>query len=216
MPRRDQVVGDLALHRSVRIFSAAVTAASAAAARTSATACASACAILVSAILVRRATNSSILVLASAAIRSASALAPSMIAGGLVSAWRCLRLVFGEQLLRFFLQPARLVEFGLHALGALVERIDQHLRHADIDQDADEDRRRRRRPRIRALRTLQSSPQRLSASSTAAATAGAAGAVPISRSTMARRGVDRDAAHVRHGGRFRRGDLSFRPRQAAR
>ena len=49
-----------------------------------------------------------------------------------------LRLVFGEQLLGLFLQPARLVELGLHALAARVERIGQDLRHADIDQDADE------------------------------------------------------------------------------
>ena len=62
----DELVGDLALDvRRRRTFSAAATAASAAAARTSATACASAWAILVSAILVRRATNSSILALAS-------------------------------------------------------------------------------------------------------------------------------------------------------
>src|SRR5262249_13831395 len=54
---------------------AAATAASAAAARTSASAWASARAILFSAVLVRRATKSSIRVLASAAMRSASALA---------------------------------------------------------------------------------------------------------------------------------------------
>jgi len=53
-------------------------AASAAAARTSASAWASASAILLSAVLVRRATKSSILVLASDAMRSASALALSM------------------------------------------------------------------------------------------------------------------------------------------
>ena len=46
-------------------------------------------AILASAILVRRATNSSILALASAASRSASALAPAMIACGLASRLRC-------------------------------------------------------------------------------------------------------------------------------
>ena len=45
----------------------------------------------------------------------------------------------GEQLLRLFLQPARLVELGLHALGAIVERVDQQLRHAEIDQNPDED-----------------------------------------------------------------------------
>ena len=59
--------------------------------------------------------------------------------GRLVVGLLLLALVFGEQLLGFFLQPARLVELGLDALGAVVERADQHLRHADIDQDADED-----------------------------------------------------------------------------
>src|SRR5690348_7050476 len=58
-----------------RMVEAAWTAASAAAARTSARAWASASAILLSAVLVRRATKSSILALASAAMRSASALA---------------------------------------------------------------------------------------------------------------------------------------------
>src|SRR5215472_5456223 len=58
-----------------RMVEAACTAASAAAARTSASACASASAILLSAVLVRRATKSSILALALAAMRSASALA---------------------------------------------------------------------------------------------------------------------------------------------
>src|SRR6201996_5463116 len=58
-----------------RMGEAACTAASAAAARTSATAWASPSAILLSAVLVRRATKSSILALASLAMRSASALA---------------------------------------------------------------------------------------------------------------------------------------------
>jgi hypothetical protein len=62
------------------------------------------------------------LVLASAAIRSASALAPSMMRRPRRRPGAAC-LVFGEQLLRLFLQPARLVELGLHALGAVVERL---------------------------------------------------------------------------------------------
>src|SRR4051812_23984346 len=71
---------------------AAATAASAAAARTSASAWASASAILLSAVLVRRATKSSILDLASAAMRSASARALVTIscASRSAEAWRAL------------------------------------------------------------------------------------------------------------------------------
>src|ERR1700761_68573 len=69
-----------------RMGEAACTAASAAAARTSATAWASASAILLSAVLVRRATKSSILALASLAMRSASALALAMMSAASRSA----------------------------------------------------------------------------------------------------------------------------------
>src|ERR1043165_9630768 len=117
MPRLMRSSATLPFTESVRIFSAAATAASAVAARTSATACASACAIFVSAILVRRSTKSCMRLCDSAA----------------------LRLVLGEELLGFFLQPARFVEFGLNALAARVERPREHLGHADIDENADED-----------------------------------------------------------------------------
>src|SRR6476661_4344158 len=87
---------------SRRIFSAAETAASAAAARTSANACASAWPILISASLVRRATNSSIF-----ALRIA-----------------LLALVRGEQFAGFVAQAAGLVEFALDAGATVVERLD--------------------------------------------------------------------------------------------
>ena len=70
----------------------------------------------------------------SAAIRSASALAPAMMRGRFGLGLLLLGLVLGEQLLGLFLQAARFVEVGLHALGAIVERAGQHLRHADIDR----------------------------------------------------------------------------------
>ena len=119
---------------SDRTFAAAATAASAAAARTSASAWASAWAILVSAILVRRATKSSIRVLASAAIRSASALALATISLGFLHRALALGAVLGDQLLRLVPQLARIVELGLDARRAVIERLGDLLVHAEIDE----------------------------------------------------------------------------------
>ena len=105
-------------------------------------------------------------------------------AGGLGLGLALLALIFGEQLLRLFLQAARFVELGLDALGALVERVESASSARRHRPECRRRSRRRRRPRIR-LRANMAGPQRLSASSTAAATAGAGGAVPISRSTIA-------------------------------
>ena len=122
-----------------RMVEAAVTAALAAAARTSATAWASASAILLSAVLVRRATKSSILVLASAAMRSASALARGDDVLGLALGAGVTGLVFGEQLGGLVLEAAGVVELGLDAVAAMIERRQHGAVDAEIGEHAHQD-----------------------------------------------------------------------------
>ena len=110
-----------------------------AAARTSASACASASAILLSAVLVRRATKSSILALASEAMRSASALALVMMSWASRSAGGVAGLVFRQQLGGLALEAAGVVEFGLDALAAMIERFQHGAVNAKIGKHAHQD-----------------------------------------------------------------------------
>ena len=119
-----------------RMVEAAVTAALAAAARTSASAWASASAILLSAVLVRRATKSSSLALASAAMRSASALAEAMMSWASRSALAWRALYSRQQLGGLVLEAAGVVEFGLDALAAMIERRQHGAMDAEIGEHA--------------------------------------------------------------------------------
>ncbi len=87
----------------------------------------------------RRARNSSDFALASAASRSASARASGQDVGGLALGFALLAVVLVEQGLRFVLEAARLVELGPDTGAALVERVEDHLVRAEIDQHAKED-----------------------------------------------------------------------------
>ena len=125
---------------------AAATAASAAAARTSASACDSACAILVSASLVRRATNSSSRSLASAACAlglGARALDHRL---GFAFGGLLLAPIFGDQRGGLVLQALGLGKVGLDALAPLVERAEHRAVDLEIDQDQEEQYGRERDP----------------------------------------------------------------------
>ena len=133
MPAARRSSPTLPLTVSARIFSAAATAASAAAARTSATACASAWAILVSAgdelLDLGRGLDGQPLALRLGIVDDRLRLALGLLAPA---------AIVGEDRLRLFAQPAGIVEFGLDAGAALVERARDQRRHAGIDEDADE------------------------------------------------------------------------------
>src|ERR1700685_308995 len=137
IPRASKSSATLPLAAAPRIRSAAETAVSAAAERTSASAWASACAIFASAIFVRRTTKSSIRVLASAARRSASALAPARIEAGSASALPSFRLNSGENRLRLLPEPHGFVELGLDARLAAIDAVDHPAMGAEVNQQAE-------------------------------------------------------------------------------
>ena len=76
---------------------------------------------------------------ASAATRSASALASATIASASGFSIALLALVLGQQLGGLLAQVAGFVEFSLDAGAAMVERFDHLLVGTDVDQHADED-----------------------------------------------------------------------------
>ena len=81
-----------------------------------------------------------------------------MIAVGLALGLALLALVFGEQLRGLVAQPARLVELGLDAGAAMVERLDDLLVGADIDEHADEQHEGDGDPGFRLLQDLHHGP----------------------------------------------------------
>src|SRR5215470_3595032 len=88
----------------------------------------------------------------------------------------------GEQGFRLPLEPARLVELGLYAIAARVDALHQRLVHAEIAEHAHEDDEGDGNPEFGFEHRLS---QRLSTLLTASVTSWAAGAVPVSRSTIA-------------------------------
>ena len=94
----------------------------------------------------RRATNSSILALASTGEPLGLGLGAGddllRLALGLVA----LALVVGQQLRGLVLELLGLVEFGLDALGALVERFRDHAVDAEIAEQAEEHEKAQRHP----------------------------------------------------------------------
>src|SRR4029079_19243250 len=96
-----------------------------------------------------------------------------------------LALVFGEEPLCLLPQAPRLVEFGLDADAALVERVEDLLVGAGIEQHAEEKHEGDRDPEFRLFdRFHRPASYRLSASATAASTVLPVGVVPTSRCTM--------------------------------
>src|ERR1700730_3476572 len=122
-----------------RMREAAVTAASAAAARTAASACASASAILLSAVLVRRGGETFLLGLGLGRDAFGICLGGSNDVLRLALRAGLAGLVFRQQFRRLFLQPAGVVEFGLDALAAMIERLQYGAVDADIGEDAHQD-----------------------------------------------------------------------------
>src|SRR5207237_589737 len=101
---------------------------------------------------------------------------------GLAFGLHVLALIFGQQLLRLVLEAKRLVELGLDAGAALVERVENAAVQAHIDRDGDENDESDRDPEFGVDHR---SPHRLTLASTALSTAARAGCEPISRSTIA-------------------------------
>src|SRR5262245_65785106 len=87
-----------------------------------------------------------------------------------------------EQGFRFCLEPARFVEFRLDAVAAVVDALHQRLVHAEIAEHGDKDDERGGDPEFGFEHGV---PQRLSTLPTASATSWLAGAVPVSRWTIA-------------------------------
>ena len=90
--------------------------------------------------------------------------------------------ILGDQLLRLVLQPAGVIEFGLDASRAMIERLEDLLVHAEIGEAGHQDHERDGGPEC--LRQTPSA-QPFSVASTAVSTALASGATPESRCTMA-------------------------------
>src|SRR5262249_40872753 len=91
--------------------------------------------------------------------------------------------VFGQERGGLILEAARLVELAADAGGALVERVQEELVDAEVDQYADEDHEGDGDPGFGFSEHL--CPQRLSTSATAASTSRLAGADPVRRCTIA-------------------------------
>ena len=125
---------------------------------------------------------------------------------GLALGLALLALVFGEQLAGLVAQAAGLVELGLDAGAALVERVDDLLVDADIDQHAEEEHEGDGDPEFGSL--IMSIAELLPLQRV--------GDRGLDRAAGRRRadqplddgrgGVDRDAADVGHGGGLGRGD----------
>ena len=108
-----------------------------------------------------------------------------MMRGGFLLGLALLALILREQRLRLLLEAKRLVELGFDPVAALVDELDHHLVHAEIDEPAEKDHEGHRYPEF-GVELEHLGPQRLRASATAAATMSRlAGAMPISRSTIA-------------------------------
>ena len=146
------------------------------------------------------------------ASRSASALAPATISCASLSASLALALIVGQQLRGLVLELARLVELGLDAAGALVERFADHAVDADIAEPGQEQQKGQRDPGFRFVKTWRG-PTSSARRRPPSATALSLGAEPISRSMMARGGVLGDGADIGHGRLLGGGDGFLRLRQ---
>src|SRR5262249_9144395 len=100
----------------------------------------------------------------------------------LVLGFLLLATICGKQRLSFRLEPARLVELCLDAFPPVVDTLEQELVRPEITEHADEDDKGDRDPELGFNHWL---PQRLSALLMAAAPSPPAGAMPVSRSTIA-------------------------------
>src|SRR6185437_13154251 len=96
-----------------------------------------------------------------------------------------LSLIFRQQLSCFVLELARFVELGADAAGTIVQRLRHHVVHAEIAQEAYEDDECDRHPGFRLTQQFHGSRYLLRTSATAASIALSAGALPVSRSTIA-------------------------------
>src|SRR5262249_31970765 len=100
----------------------------------------------------------------------------------LVLGFLLLAAICGKQGLSFGLEPARLVELCLDAFPPVVDTLEQELVRYETTEHADEDDEGDRAPELGFKHWL---PQRLSALLMASATSSPAGAMPVSRSTIA-------------------------------
>src|SRR5262245_3349899 len=96
-----------------------------------------------------------------------------------------LSLIFGQELSCFVLELARFVELGADAAGTIIQRLRHHVMHAEIAQEAYEDDECDRHPGFRLTQQFHGSSYLLRTSATAASIALSAGALPVSRSTIA-------------------------------
>src|SRR5262249_31060650 len=100
----------------------------------------------------------------------------------LVLGFLLLASICGKQGLSFRLEPARLVELRLDAFPPVVDALEQELMRPEITEHADEDDKGDRDPEPGSKIGL---PQRLGAWLTVSVPSPPAGAMPVSRSTIA-------------------------------
>src|SRR5262252_7461533 len=95
--------------------------------------------------------------------------------------------IFGQYPFGFLAQFEGVVELGLDTGAAIVERLEQQVRHPEPNQDNSEDHKRDRDPGFRCVNEIdhRGPLQRLMAASTAAAATAIDGAFPVRRATMA-------------------------------
>src|SRR5581483_9412711 len=96
-----------------------------------------------------------------------------------------LGLDVGQQALGFLAQLGRLVELGLDAMGAVVERLQRHARHLQPDQREDEQQEAERFPEVSCARVDEIRHERPSFYASARSTSSALGADPVSFSMIA-------------------------------
>src|SRR5215471_48454 len=94
-------------------------------------------------------------------------------------------LIFRQELSCFVLELTRFVELGADATGTIVQRLRHHIVHAEISQEAYEDGECDRHPGFRLTQQFHGSRYLLRTSATAASITLSAGALPVSRSTIA-------------------------------